>query len=47
MHIDPSECHPSMDYNEHQKSYKLFLKGTIYLLVAVIAIMGLLAIFVV
>ena len=47
MKIDPSECHPAMDYNEHQKSYKLFLKGTLYLLVAVIAIMALMAIFVV
>jgi hypothetical protein len=47
MKIDPSECHPAMDYSEHQKSYKLFLKGTLYLLVVVIAIMALLAIFVV
>ena len=47
MKIDPSECHPAMDYSEHQKSYKLFLKGALYLLVVVIAIMGALAIFVV
>jgi hypothetical protein len=47
MHIDPKECHPAMDYAEHQKSYKLFLKGTIYLVISVIAIMAFLALFVV
>ena len=30
MHIDPKECHPAMDYTEHQKTYKLFIKLTIY-----------------
>ena len=29
MHIDPNECHPAMDYAEHQKTYKLFLKLTV------------------
>ena len=29
MHIDPKECHPAMDYTEHQKTYKLFLKLTL------------------
>lgn len=47
MHIDPAECHPAMDYREHQKTYKLFLKGTLYLALSVIAIMVLLALFVV
>jgi hypothetical protein len=47
MHIDPSEGHPSMDYNEHQRTYSLFLKGTILLVVGVAVLMGLLAIFVV
>lgn len=47
MHIDPKECHPAMDYSEHQKSYRLFLKGTIYLLLGVIAIMAFLFVFVV
>jgi hypothetical protein len=47
MHIDPKECHPAMDYNEHQSTYKLFLKGTAYLVIGVIAIMVLLALFVV
>jgi Bacterial aa3 type cytochrome c oxidase subunit IV len=47
MRIDPSEGHPAMDYTEHQRTYKLFLKGTICLLVGVIAIMVFLAVFVV
>ncbi len=47
MKIDPSEGHPSMDYSEHQRTYSLFLKGTLILLVGVIAIMAFLAIFVV
>lgn len=47
MRIEPSECHPAMDYAEHQRAYKLFLKGTICLIVGVAAIMALLAIFVV
>jgi hypothetical protein len=47
MHIDPKECHPEMDYNEHQKTYGLFLKGTAYLIVSVVALMVLLAVFVV
>jgi hypothetical protein len=47
MHIDPKECHPAMDYNEHQKTYKLFLKLTGYILAGVVSLMVLLAIFVV
>jgi hypothetical protein len=47
MHIDPKECHPAMDYTEHQKTYKLFLKLTAYILAGVVALMALLAIFVV
>jgi hypothetical protein len=47
MHIDPKECHPAMDYTEHQKTYRLFLKGTVYLLASVVVLMVLLAIFVV
>lgn len=47
MHIDPAEGHPAMDYAEHERSYNLFLKGALYLLVGVIAIIVLLAIFVV
>ena len=47
MHIDPSEGHPAMDYAEHQRTYKLFLKLSLYTLVGVIVIMALLALFVV
>ncbi len=47
MHIDPKECHPAMDYTEHQKTYKLFLKLTAYTIVSVVVLMVLLAIFVV
>ena len=47
MHIDPKECHPAMDYNEHHKTYKLFLKLTVYIIVGVVALMALMAIFVV
>jgi hypothetical protein len=36
-----------MDYAEHTKTYNLFLKGSLYLLVSVVAIMVFLAIFVV
>ncbi len=46
MRIDPSEGHPAMDYSEHDRTYKLFLKGTIVLIVTVVVIMVFLAIFV-
>ncbi|MCJ7597717.1 MAG: aa3-type cytochrome c oxidase subunit IV [Methyloceanibacter sp.] len=36
-----------MDYAEHTKTYNLFLKGSLYLLISVVAIMAFLAIFVV
>ena len=47
MKINPSEGHPAMDYAEHERTYKPFLKLTIYLVVGVIVLMALLAIFVV
>jgi hypothetical protein len=47
MRIDPSEGHPAMDYAEHQRTYKLFLKGSIFLVLGVAALMAFLAIFVV
>ena len=47
MHIDPKAGHPAMDYAEHSKTYNLFLKGALYLLISVVAIMVFLAIFVV
>ena len=47
MHIDPAECHQAMDYDEHQRTYKLFLKLTIATIVSVVVLMALLAMFVV
>ncbi len=47
MHIDPAECHPAMDYDEHQKTYRLFVKGAVYLVIGVVAIMVFLGLFVV
>jgi aa3 type cytochrome c oxidase subunit IV len=46
MRIDPKAGHPAMDYAEHTKTYNLFLKGSLYLLICVVAIMAFLAIFV-
>ena len=43
MHIDPAECHPSMDYSEHQRTYKLFLKLALYTVIGVAALLVLLA----
>ena len=47
MHIDPAECHPAMDYAEHQKTYKLFLKLALCTIVGVAVLMAVMAIFVV
>jgi hypothetical protein len=47
MHIDPKECHPAMDYAEHEKTYKLFLKLTLWTVIGVVVLMVLLALFVV
>jgi hypothetical protein len=47
MKLNPSEGHPAMDYAEHERTYKLFLKLTVCLVVGVIVLMALLAIFVV
>jgi len=47
MRIDPSEGHPAMDYAEHEKTYKLFLKGTVWLVSGVVVLMALLFAFVV
>ena len=47
MQIDPKEGHPAMDYAEHQKTYKLFVKLTLYTIVSVAALMAFLYIFVV
>jgi Bacterial aa3 type cytochrome c oxidase subunit IV len=47
MHIDPAECHPDMDYAEHRKTYRLFLKIALSTIVGVAILMALMAVFVV
>jgi len=47
MKINPPEGHPAMDYAEHERTYKLFVKLTVYLIISVVVLMALLAIFVV
>ena len=47
MKINPAEGHPAMDYAEHERTYKLFTKLTLYTIVGVVVLMALLAIFVV
>ena len=47
MYIDPAECHPAMDYSEHQRTYRLFLKLALYTIVGVAVLLALLAVFVV
>jgi hypothetical protein len=47
MRIDQSEGHPAMDYVEHDRTYKLFVKLTGIVMVGVVALMACLAIFVV
>lgn len=47
MKIDPKECHPAMDYAEHQKTYSLFIKLSVWTVISVVIVMALLYIFVV
>ena len=47
MKINPSEGHPAMDYAEHERAYKRFLKLTGYLIAGLVILMACLAIFVV
>ena len=46
MRIDPKEGHPAMDYAEHEKTYKLFTKLTLLIIVSVAALMLFLFVFV-
>lgn len=39
MSLDTSGGHPDMDYNEHQKTYSVFLKGTQILIAVVVMIL--------
>lgn len=47
MHIDPKEGHPAMDYAEHERTYKLFCKLTLYSIVSMVVLMAALYLFVV
>lgn len=47
MKIDPKECHPAMDYAEHQNTYNLFCKLTLWTVIGVVIVMVLLYMFVV
>jgi len=47
MKIDPAEGHPAMDYPEHERTYHLFLKLSVYTVVIVAIILAGLTLFVV
>jgi hypothetical protein len=46
MKLNPAEGNPAMDYAEHERTYKLFLKLTGLVIIGVVVIMAFLAIFV-
>lgn len=46
MHLDPKEGHPAMDYAEHDRTYKLFLKLTLWTIITCVVIVAVLALFV-
>lgn len=39
MDTQPSGGHPAMDYAEHQRTYKGFIRGAIILAVAVVTLL--------
>ena len=45
MGIDTSNGHPAMDYPEHERTYKGFIKGSIICTLGVIAVLVGMAIF--
>lgn len=45
MSIDVSDGHPAMDYKEHARTYHGFIQGTKWLVILVVAILALMAIF--
>ena len=45
MEIDTSNGHTEMDYAEHQRTYKGFIKGTILCTVGIIGILVGMAVF--
>ncbi len=47
MSIDTSKGHPAMDYAEHERTYKGFVKATTYCTIGIIAILAAMAVFLV
>jgi hypothetical protein len=47
MGVDLSASHPAMDKDEHEKTYRLFVKGVIWVTVLVALILGGMAAFLV
>jgi aa3 type cytochrome c oxidase subunit IV len=45
MHIDPKEGSPEMDYAEHLRTYSLFCKLTLWSVVSLVVIVGLMGYF--
>ncbi|ODA67521.1 Bacterial aa3 type cytochrome c oxidase subunit IV [Methyloligella halotolerans] len=46
MKINPADCHPDMDYEQHTSTYALFLKFAVWGTIATAALVLALAIFV-
>jgi hypothetical protein len=40
MAIDPAGGHPAMDYPEHLRTYSGFIRGTVIMVVLVVAILA-------
>lgn len=47
MSIDTTDGHPAMDYAEHERTYRGFLRGTVFLTTLVILILAGMAYFLV
>lgn len=45
MSIDTTGGHPAMDYREHERTYRGFVRGTVILTVLVVLILAGMAIF--
>jgi hypothetical protein len=45
MSVDTSNGHPAMDYAEHQRTFAAFVRGVVYVVALVAAILILMAIF--
>ena len=45
MHIDPKEGSPDMDYAQHMQTYNMFCKLTLWSVIILVVIMGLMAYF--